>query len=136
MLVLSIRTDKPDAEIGLFQDGERLDYQTWLAHRKLSATILAHIRDLLAANGKTLQDIRGIAVFKGPGSFTGLRIGMTVANTLAYSLDAAVVACRNDDDRDEDDWLQKALAALESDKNERMVLPYYDKGANITIQKH
>jgi hypothetical protein len=36
MLILTIRTDKPEAEIGLFSDKDKLDYVIWQAHRQLA----------------------------------------------------------------------------------------------------
>lgn len=54
--------------------------------RDLAENLHAFIRDKLAENGKTWQDIEKITYFSGPGSFTGLRIGATVVNTLADQL--------------------------------------------------
>ena len=48
--------------------------------------VLPLIDQLLNKHGKTLQDLTGIEVNTGPGSFTGLRVGVTIANTLAHSL--------------------------------------------------
>ena len=130
MLVLSLRTDKPEAEIGLFEDGVQLDYQEWYAHRELSMTLLPRLAELLQTNGKTLQAVQGIAIYKGPGSFTGLRIGFAVANTLAYSLAAPIIAAQGDD------WAALACAALEAGNNEQIALPFYGANAHITTQKH
>lgn len=54
--------------------------------RDLAENLHAFIRDQLAENGKTWQDIQKITYFSGPGSFTGLRIGAAVVNTLADQL--------------------------------------------------
>jgi tRNA threonylcarbamoyladenosine biosynthesis protein TsaB len=129
MLILTLRTDKPDAEVGLFQDGDKLDYQQWYAHRELSITLHQRIADMLKDAGKTLKDIEGIVVFKGPGSFTGLRIGLTVANTMAYGLSIPVIASEGDD------WVAQGCARLLKGENERIALPFYGGDANITIQK-
>ena len=80
MLILTIRTDKPEAEIGLFEDNKQLAYEMWQAHRELSDTIHKKIEKLLKSQKKDWQNIDGIVCFKGPGSFTGLRIGLTVGN--------------------------------------------------------
>ena len=92
MLILTIRTDKPEAEISLFNNGKKLAYETWHAHRDLSVTIHQKIHDLLNAKGSTFHKIEAIVVYKGPGSFTGLRIGISVANALAYGLSVPIVS--------------------------------------------
>jgi len=50
------------------------------------------IETLLQTRGKSWADIQGLVCFQGPGSFTGLRIGLTVANALSYSYNLPVVA--------------------------------------------
>jgi tRNA threonylcarbamoyladenosine biosynthesis protein TsaB len=42
-----------------------------------------------------MHDIEGVVCFKGPGSFTGLRIGLTVGNALAYAQNIPVVASKS-----------------------------------------
>jgi tRNA threonylcarbamoyladenosine biosynthesis protein TsaB len=129
MLVLTIRTDNPDAEVGLFKDGKKLAYETWPAHRELSTTLHRKIEDLLKGGGKALQDLNGIVCFQGPGSFTGLRIGLTVADTLAYSLQLPIVAAM------EDDWIQTGLDRLKAGEDDRIALPHYGAPVHITPQK-
>ncbi|UOB20260.1 tRNA (adenosine(37)-N6)-threonylcarbamoyltransferase complex dimerization subunit type 1 TsaB [Macrococcus armenti] len=52
-----------------------------------SITLMSQIESLLKYTGLTMKDIEGITVAHGPGSYTGLRIGVTAAKTLAYTLD-------------------------------------------------
>lgn len=129
MLIVSIRTDKPEAEIGLFEDDKQLAYIVWQAHRELSETIHVKLDEILKSQGKALQDIKGIVCFKGPGSFTGLRMGLSVGNALAYSLDIPIVGTMGDA------WIQTAITALHEGKNERAVLPEYGAEVHITVQK-
>ena len=103
MIILTIRTDKPEAEIGLYDDNKRLAYETWQAHRLLAETLHRKIEVLLKGQGKDWKRIEGIACFQRPGSFTGLRIGLTVGNALAYSYDLPVVAAQ------EPEWLETAI---------------------------
>lgn len=49
------------------------------------ATLLPAIRDLLASAGRTLSDLEGYVVGLGPGSYTGLRVGLMAAKTLAHA---------------------------------------------------
>ncbi len=125
-LILTIRTDKPDAEVGLFDGLNQLDYEVWHADRNLSVTILGKIENLLKENKFKFDDLKGVVGFKGPGSFTGLRIGLTVANTLAYGLRIPVVA------DDAQDWIQDGIKRLEKGENDKVALPEYGREARIT----
>ena len=54
MLILTLRTDKPEAELGLYKNTHCLSYLNWQAHRKLAETIHKKIQELLAAENITL----------------------------------------------------------------------------------
>lgn len=124
-MILSIRTDKPEAEIGLFStDGQKLVYKTWQAHRELSSTILVVIKELLDNQNADFKDLSGVVFYKGPGSFTGLRIGASVAN----GLDAV---CVNENG---DGWLQKGLKRLANNESEP-ALPFYGSEAHTTTPR-
>lgn len=98
----------------------------WQADRKLAGTIHKQIKKILGASSLQLEDIEGIVCFKGPGSFTGLRIGLSVANALAYALNIPIVASRNKD------WLKKGIKDLQAGKNEKIAIPFYGRPPNIT----
>jgi tRNA threonylcarbamoyladenosine biosynthesis protein TsaB len=129
MLIITIRTDKPEAELGLSDDKTVLAYDVWPAHRELSATIHKKLATLLEEHGRQLEDIEGIVCFKGPGSFTGLRIGLTVGNELAYGLGVPIKGTMGDD------WAQAGIAALLHGETDVQVIPEYGAEAHITIQK-
>lgn len=130
-VILTLRTDKPEAEVGVYDvEGQQLGYHVWLAHRELSLTLHGVIRDELAKQGASLGDLRGIVVFQGPGSFTGLRIGITVANALSHELKVPIVGAIN-----EEKWLERGLERLRSGESDRLVMPEYGAEANISIQK-
>lgn len=129
MLIITLRTDKPDAEIGLYVGEKEIDYHTWSAHRELAETLHIKMTTLLSDHHKTLQDIEGIVVFKGPGSFTGLRIGITVANALSYSLKIPVVS------NEDPNWLETGLIRLQNGESEVVALPEYGALPHITSQK-
>lgn len=123
MLAVGIRTDKPQAELYLYDRAEQLGQLKWQAHRELSTTIHVQIEKLLNRSSISWKDIDGIVCFKGPGSFTGLRIGLTVANALAYSQNIPIVA------RKGDDWLKRGINDLKSGKNDKIATPFYDRPA-------
>ncbi len=63
---------------------------SWNAYKNQSRDLLPKIDLLLKKNKLTPQNLKGIGVFRGPGSYTGLRVGISVANTLAWSLNIPV----------------------------------------------
>jgi tRNA threonylcarbamoyladenosine biosynthesis protein TsaB len=129
MLILTIRTDKPEAEIGLFDGKSELAYVKWEAHRQLAETLHAKIRDLLKTQTKDWSDIQAVVCFKGPGSFTGLRIGITVGNAIAANLTVPIVGAAGKD------WAQEGIAKLLENKGQKIVVPDYGREAHITQQK-
>lgn len=126
MLILSIRTDKPESEIGLFEDNEKLFYDQWEAHRALSDTLHNKIKKLLASQKKSLQDIEAIVVYEGPGSFTGLRIGISVANALTYALGVPITAASSEA------WIKTGITRLLAGHGGKQVVPVYGKDVHIS----
>jgi len=126
MTVLTLRTDKPEAELGLYDGQKQLSYIKWQAHLELSKTIHRQIEKLLMLQGSSLQQIGGIVVYKGPGSFTGLRIGLSVANALAYAQDIPIVA------KTGQGWIEAGIKDLQAGKTDKIALPKYGSPPNIT----
>jgi tRNA threonylcarbamoyladenosine biosynthesis protein TsaB len=129
MLILSIRTDNPDAEIGLFEGDKQIAYEVWPAHRQLAETIHKKLQALLQSQAKNMEDLDGVVAFQGPGSFTGLRIGLTVANTIAYALNIPIKGVMGDD------WIALGTKALAENNADPLALPEYGAEAHITQQK-
>lgn len=129
MIILSIRTDNPEAEIGLYKDGEQTAYESWQAHRQLAETLHLKIRDLLVNQQLSLTNLQGIVCYKGPGSFTGLRIGLTVGNALSYALGVPIVATTGDD------WQADGIGRLNKHENDKIAMPEYGAGVHVTLPK-
>lgn len=127
-MIILINTSQGDCMVTLVIDGKRKDYE-WKSDMKLAKELLNYVDNLLKAHGKNWSDIKGIGAYEGPGSFTGIRIGLTVMNTLADSLGIPIVGARGDD------WQAETLKKLNSGKDEKIVLPFYNRGANITIPR-
>lgn len=92
MNILVIDTSNQPLLVGLGQDGQLLDTFQTDKPKNHSIDLLPAIKSLLAAQELTVQDIDQIAVAKGPGSFTGLRIGLTVGKVLADTLNKPLLA--------------------------------------------
>lgn len=129
MLIVTLRTDKPEAELGLYKDNQQLAYLSWAAHRQLAETVHLKLKELLESQQKSLDNLDGLAAFKGPGSFTGLRIGLSVANALASSLHIPIVS------EGTDDWIAQAIDRLEQGENEQQAIPAYGSAPHITLPR-
>ena len=84
MLILAFETTAKAGSVALLEDGKLLaeSYQnTGLTH---SQTLMVMTEDMLKAAGKTMTDVGAVAVAEGPGSFTGVRIGVAAAKGLAW----------------------------------------------------
>lgn len=77
--------------------GQTIDKMEWPARFNQSEELLQRIDDLLKKNQVAKADLSGILVNRGPGSFTGLRVGITTANFLAYSLNVPVVELKKEE---------------------------------------
>ena len=104
---------------------QRHDFE-WQAGRDLARDMLGFLRDTLAKHDATFKDIEAIAVFRGPGSYTGLRIGMTVLNTLAAAQAVPIVGGVGDS------WEVDCLTRLARGENDKVVLPEYGGDAHTT----
>lgn len=126
-MTLWLRTDNPQAEVILLSDDADLIAQkTWHAHRSLGVDLLPTIIELLQANVVAPKELKSVVVYEGPGSFTGLRIGIAAANSIAYSLNIPVTGV------DEKKWNSKTIKSSSSDA---WVLPQYGRQPHITQQK-
>ena len=84
MKILAFETSAKAASVALAEDGKLLgeSYQnTGLTH---SQTLMVMAQELLKACGCTPQQVEGVAVAAGPGSFTGVRIGVAAAKGFAW----------------------------------------------------
>ena len=84
MLILAFETSAKAASVALLEDGKLLgeSYQnTGMTH---SQTLMVMAQDVLKTAGKTAADVTAVAVAEGPGSFTGVRIGVAAAKGFAW----------------------------------------------------
>lgn len=83
---LALDTATANMSIVIMRGSEVVAANESMVERNHSVRLLPEIQDLLARAGIRMKEIRAIAVGCGPGSYTGVRIGITVAKTLAWSL--------------------------------------------------
>jgi len=90
--ILGIETATWTASVGVTRDGHPVAERTQHSESSHAPTILLLIDDALRAAGIAVADLGAIAVSTGPGSFTGLRIGLSTAKGLAYACKTPIVA--------------------------------------------
>lgn len=90
MNTLYIDTHCDILEIVLFKDGKVLDIERSNSEHNHSSLAMPLLVNLLNKQNMDIHDIQEIIVVNGPGSFTGIRIGITIAKTLAYTLNIPI----------------------------------------------
>ena len=92
MKILGIETALGFLEVALLDESRGLSPQTLSDNALYSENVMKLLRTLLADSNVRVEDLDGIAVSIGPGSFTGLRIGLSVAKGLSVSANRRLVA--------------------------------------------
>ena len=99
-----------------------------------SVELLLEIEKFLKRNKSDKTKLTGLVVAKGPGFYTGLRVGITAANAMAFALNIPIVGAGTSEDD-----LKRAILKLLSEKTSgfaNSVVPFYDRPPNITQRKH
>ena len=109
--------------------GQATHEYSWNAGKTLARDMLAYVRDKLVEHGGSLSAVTAIGVKSGPGSYTGLRIGLSVLNTLAEARDVPIVGATGDD------WQSECLSRLRSGQSDRIVMPVYGGDPHVTIPR-
>lgn len=91
-LILHIETATDICSVALSQGDQILSLVESDQERSHASLLNRYIRKAVADAGKSLKQLDGVAVSKGPGSYTGLRIGVSTAKGLAYALEIPLLA--------------------------------------------
>ncbi|MFH0912158.1 MAG: tRNA (adenosine(37)-N6)-threonylcarbamoyltransferase complex dimerization subunit type 1 TsaB [Patescibacteria group bacterium] len=128
--ILAIDTTADNAGIGLAGEGLN-KIVTWISERNQSQELLPKIDQLLKANGVGPEQLKWVAVNLGPGSFTGLRVGISVANTFGYALSVPIIGKANLVGETKE-RMHQLLGLTTKSKKFRQVLPVYGREPHIT----
>jgi len=91
-LILNLETSTTVCSVSLAKDGCLLSFKDLNGDYSHAENLTLFIEDVLKQANFGLTDVDAIAVSKGPGSYTGLRIGVSTAKGLCYSLDKPLIA--------------------------------------------
>mgnify|MGYP004433212697 CR=1 FL=1 len=114
MYTLFISTFSELITIGLLKDGKEIDRLEQVSSRNHSVYTIPMIEELLNKNEIKTNYLNEIIVVNGPGSFTGVRIGVTIAKTLAYTLDITIKTITS---------LEAYAVSYTSEKNKLVAIP-------------
>ncbi|MDF2669060.1 MAG: tsaB, partial [Paenibacillus sp.] len=78
--------------VALLENGRTIASFSSEAERNHSILLMPAIEQILSENGLAPSDLSGIAIGRGPGSYTGVRIGISVAKTMAWALGIPVIS--------------------------------------------
>ena len=91
MLFLAIETSSAQGSLALFRDRDVVKEVFFDKGLTFVRDIAEYVRGVLQSEGLTVRAVEGIAVSVGPGSYTGVRVGVTAAKTLGFALEIPVV---------------------------------------------
>ena len=112
-MILFIDTSTSRLIIGIYKDNKELFLENKKANNDLSSMLLPDIKSALDNLKLSIDDIKKIYVVNGPGSFTGVRVGVTVCKTLAWSKNIEV-------------YPVSALQLIASSSKKRYIVPMID----------
>ena len=91
MISLFLDTCNKNIVIGLLEDNKLIDKTVYINDNNLSEKLLPSIKELLDKNNIKVNNLNRIYVSVGPGSFTGIRIGLTVAKVMSWALKIDII---------------------------------------------
>lgn len=133
MLLLALDTSTRQASLALCTGDELLGEYTWHVGNNHSVELLERIQRIIAECNKTMQEIDAVAVATGPGSFNGVRVALSAAKALAFSLQKPLVGVSTLDiiAAQQQHWQGPVCSILEAGRSELYAACYaFDKTSN------
>jgi tRNA threonylcarbamoyladenosine biosynthesis protein TsaB len=116
-MLLAIDTSTAIASVALIRAGELLAEHSWRSGRNHTTQLLPRIEEMLAESEAEIADLTAVGVALGPGSFNGLRVGLTTAKLLALSRSLPIVGVNT-----------LEATAFQHAGRDGLVRPVYDAG--------
>jgi tRNA threonylcarbamoyl adenosine modification protein YeaZ len=128
--VLYIDTANYICEIALFGNGsEEVASKHWESNQNETELLLTDIDQMLKGSGVDKSSIKAVAINPGPGPYTGLRVGVSSANALAFALNVPAITLKNP--KDVSELMNKLIPAEFTSP----VIPIYNHPPRITEKK-
>src|SRR5579872_6938935 len=117
-LILNIDTATEEAGISLAADGEVMAMAVNPQQRDHAAWLHSAVEKMMHDAGTRITDLQAVAVTAGPGSYTGLRVGMAAAKGFCYALNIPLIT--------ENTLKVMAMAARDQTVSEGLLCPMID----------
>ena len=136
MITLFIDTSNQDVSIALLKDGKVIDKITKFIPNEHSKYAVSYIDEVLKKSEITPKEVQSIMVVNGPGSFTGVRIGLTIAKVYALLNDIKVTLISSLKCLAIGNNINKYILSLINARNDNYYIGFYDNNYNDVINEH
>lgn len=133
MILLVNTADQGSITVAIARAGNVIAFKEVTTPYHGAGKILLAIEQLLKKQKKSLK---GVIVVSGPGPFTAVRLGVVVANTVAWSLHIPITGIKRTAFSTLADLGSKSTALMKRAKKGKLVVPFYGKEPNITLSRH
>lgn len=133
MFTLAIHSTSPEESWVLIASGATRCVKRVLACNGKRGDILAAIDALVRSKKKSIKSMAGIIVVTGPGHFSHIRMGISVANALGFALGIPVVGFSSEEYGDTEELIEKGKKKLSRLKKFTPVVPAYGREPTITL---
>ncbi len=132
MKVLYLNTANKIVKMGLVSS-DKSKFIEFEQNNDLVDNLSEKIDSFLKKNKIEFGDLTHLSVFKGPGGFTSLRIGIVTINTMAYLLKIPIIEIAQNQENNLENIIRKKISKKDF---KEIVLPFYGKEPNITKPKN
>ena len=136
MITLFIDTSNQDVSIALLKDGKIINKITKSIPNEHSKYAVSYIDEVLKKSEITPKEVQSIMVVNGPGSFTGVRIGLTIAKVYALLNDIKVTLISSLKCLAIGNNKNKYKLSLINARNDNYYIGFYDNNYNDVINEH
>lgn len=136
MITLFIDTSNQDVSIALLKDGKIINKITKSIPNEHSKYAVSYIDEVLKKSEITPKEVQNIMVVNGPGSFTGVRIGLTIAKVYALLNDIKVTLISSLKCLAIGNNKNKYILSLINARNDNYYIGFYDNNYNDVINEH
>ena len=134
MISLFLDTCSQIIRLGVLSDSKLIDYTEFTNDNKLSEKLLPAIKEMLDKNKYRVNDLNRIYISVGPGSFTGIRIGVTVAKVIAWSLNIDIIPISSLEVMASYDTDKKYICSFMDARRGFVFAGIYDNELNVYIE--